>query len=408
MRDHRKNLLALGESRFASKILLVTLATISLPILIAVFFVLSHISELLHEDTEEALLRNSKFFALHVFDKLITADDELNLFVSDALLSKSELSSSKISSHFLNISNAKIPNTELNSFSSDERRHLLSGKTLLSTEETDTTTPQVKLTLVSPLSKDYFSKTEAIVNPAFLWGAQDTTISLESICVSTESGHSILCSDPTSQKNIDQGLLTNQGKAHARKPTMSHEENTPLLHMSWDLFLRARFGSEDWVFTSVRKDGEIISTITRFENLFVPLSGAAFVFSALICFIWIRKLLNPIKNLSVATKSLSKGDFDTVVNIRSRDELEELGNAFNQMTSSLRYQFNKNDILSLIEHLTIENESFTHIITSTLAKAINTAETEWLAIIVNASKNTDRLAVFYAARNQSTKLILPH
>ncbi len=48
-----------------------------------------------------------------------------------------------------------------------------------------------------------------------------------------------------------------------------------------------------------------------------------------------RKTVRPLKNLSLASKQISKGDFSTRANIYSRDEFGELAESFNKMTKDL-------------------------------------------------------------------------
>lgn len=62
---------------------------------------------------------------------------------------------------------------------------------------------------------------------------------------------------------------------------------------------------------------------------------AVFLSIVLISYIISRKISKPINELTVATEKLEKGDFGARVDIRTGDELEQLGNAFNRTIEAL-------------------------------------------------------------------------
>lgn len=55
-----------------------------------------------------------------------------------------------------------------------------------------------------------------------------------------------------------------------------------------------------------------------------------------ITFILVNLLVNPIKKLSVASKKVAEGNFDTRVDIKSKNEIGSLATAFNDMTEGLK------------------------------------------------------------------------
>ncbi len=59
-------------------------------------------------------------------------------------------------------------------------------------------------------------------------------------------------------------------------------------------------------------------------------------FACILSFLLARRFTEPITQLLEETKSISRGDFDTQVEIKTGDEIEELGNAFNSMAQQLK------------------------------------------------------------------------
>lgn len=64
-----------------------------------------------------------------------------------------------------------------------------------------------------------------------------------------------------------------------------------------------------------------------------------------------ERIVNPLKNISKATKKFAKGDFSTRVTILGHDEIAELGESFNQMAESLdNLEKMRNSFLANVSH----------------------------------------------------------
>ena len=70
--------------------------------------------------------------------------------------------------------------------------------------------------------------------------------------------------------------------------------------------------------------------------------------------IFTRLLIHPIEKLASATERVAKGELASRVHIRSRDEIGDLANAFNQMT--LQIQESQEDLEKKVEERTRELE----------------------------------------------------
>ena len=64
-----------------------------------------------------------------------------------------------------------------------------------------------------------------------------------------------------------------------------------------------------------------------------------------------ERVINPLKNMTKATKSFAKGDFSTRVTVSGRDEIATLGEAFNNMAESLdNFERMRNSFLAHVSH----------------------------------------------------------
>ncbi|MEO6006287.1 MAG: ATP-binding protein [Opitutus sp.] len=84
--------------------------------------------------------------------------------------------------------------------------------------------------------------------------------------------------------------------------------------------------------TALRAD-QMVATTARV--LYVAIFGA-FVLSVLVAWRLAASLLKPIKALTASAVAVGEGDLDRAVPAKSRDELGQLGRAFNQMAAKLR------------------------------------------------------------------------
>ncbi len=96
--------------------------------------------------------------------------------------------------------------------------------------------------------------------------------------------------------------------------------------------------------TNAEEDGFIILKSLTKELEFVAklritlfiVGGIIFLLAAGFSFLLARSITKPVKKLALAAHDIGTGKFDTRVDIRSGDELETLGNAFNEMVDGLK------------------------------------------------------------------------
>ena len=84
--------------------------------------------------------------------------------------------------------------------------------------------------------------------------------------------------------------------------------------------------------------------------------GGVILFVAIgFSFILSKSITAPIKKLAMAARIIGLGQLDTKVNIRTGDELEQLGNAFNDMAKGLKERdFIKSTFERYVSHTVAE------------------------------------------------------
>jgi PAS domain S-box-containing protein len=75
-------------------------------------------------------------------------------------------------------------------------------------------------------------------------------------------------------------------------------------------------------------------TVVRYQGISVGLVAASV--GTLLAILLSRSIAKPLEQMTVATKRLAAGDLDQQIAIQSKDELADLANSFNSMTTRLR------------------------------------------------------------------------
>ncbi len=98
-------------------------------------------------------------------------------------------------------------------------------------------------------------------------------------------------------------------------------------------------GVAAWAIVVVIPQSEIFGPLITFRSTFTLLATLTIAFATLLSLTQIRRQLGPLEQLREGTRHLAAGDFDFALAIRSGDDFEELAHSFNQMTETLRTQF---------------------------------------------------------------------
>ena len=117
----------------------------------------------------------------------------------------------------------------------------------------------------------------------------------------------------------------------------------------WSLFLKPHYQFERWTVVVGVPQSLAFDAIRTFDQVF---AGVALV-ALLVAFLFGRRLirsnLEPLDRLSEATGHLAAGEFGHRVELRSGDEFEQLGNAFNGMAAHIGEQFDTLETLAQLD-----------------------------------------------------------
>ncbi|MDP8229714.1 MAG: ATP-binding protein [Candidatus Gorgyraea atricola] len=91
-----------------------------------------------------------------------------------------------------------------------------------------------------------------------------------------------------------------------------------------------------WILIVEHETGEIFASVIRLRNAMLATSFILTILAVLIGALISRSILKPLRKLMHATINIGKGNLDTKVEIKSKDEIAALAIAFNSMTENLK------------------------------------------------------------------------
>lgn len=217
-----------------------------------------------------------------------------------------------------------------------ERRHLRSGKTLVAIIEVPGSTT-IFMGVLDPARDGAHVHWGRLADGA-VWL---TTVQMldggERLCV-TESreGRALHC-DQAVPDRVRASLADARGGGQVSL-TQWVDQGHRMHSASWNVFLRYEYGTPDWQVIVTQTDEATFGALNRFSATF----GAVIVVALLAVFFMshsqIRRSTEPLERLQAGTKRLIDGDFDTLVEVSSRDEYAELAGSFNTMARAVQRQ----------------------------------------------------------------------
>ncbi len=118
-----------------------------------------------------------------------------------------------------------------------------------------------------------------------------------------------------------------------------------------------QFGAADWGIITVVPEEEIFLAINEIVNSIIIVGVIALLFLSIFVYFFAVKFTKPINCLVSASEKVINNDYNINVQVKTGDELEKLGNVFNDMVRNIRESFNEIKLKSeLAENKTIEAE----------------------------------------------------
>ena len=134
---------------------------------------------------------------------------------------------------------------------------------------------------------------------------------------------------------------------------------------------------------------EAFGPIVKMRTMAIPMALAVFAALALFGVSLVRRVITPIRHLTEATGKVRAGDLDVVSHVSTKDEIEELSDGFNRMTSSLkdsqREVRRQTDALQATAEALRESENNLRITLNSIADSVVATDRDGLVVRMNRS-----------------------
>jgi len=212
--------------------------------------------------------------------------------------------------------------------------HLLSGKPLLKVHRGPEN--EISISLLSAIDprKPELGMVWGGINPAYLWEtAYRLPKETELFVISKKDA--TLFSTMADLPAVPDEIIARISRSHSGQFEWFHGSNRYFSSYT-NIFFKSNFFYPEWIIVVSVPEGQILKPMANFKLtfpiLFVLSLGMVFYLSLHL----IRKNLEPIDQLRQGTRRIAKGDLDYNVDIRSDNEFENLGEAFNEMSRQLK------------------------------------------------------------------------
>ncbi|MBU3998423.1 EAL domain-containing protein [Rhodoferax sp.] len=181
----------------------------------------------------------------------------------------------------------------------------------------------------------------AELQPAYLWGDSEEISYQTDICVLTEGAVVLYCSS---------GKVSSTATSVAlRRADVPADSADGWLSATSGLFLKAKFGADDWNIVALRPGGLAIASLTRLAQTYLGVTLLTLLLVALLSVVQIRRTLVPLERLIEGTERISREDFEQPIKVERDDEFGQLARSLNGMALRVGQQIGALRALSQID-----------------------------------------------------------
>jgi diguanylate cyclase (GGDEF)-like protein len=144
-------------------------------------------------------------------------------------------------------------------------------------------------------------------------------------------------------------------RLHGRAMSAADAEPQPgspdTLAASWELFLKGKYAAPSIRIIAVTDKDAAFASISEFQRVFPPIITFVSLLVCLASFRVVRGSLVPLQELARVTQDFADGQLGTRAKIRTGDEFEDVGRAFNTMAEHLHAQFDTLRSIAAIDRM---------------------------------------------------------
>jgi diguanylate cyclase (GGDEF)-like protein len=175
---------------------------------------------------------------------------------------------------------------------------------------------------------------------SMLFDTEQLDARLEQICILNENGIPLYCNQPIKIPWLAD-VVARTNTSNSQQFTWQLQDHEMIITAFWSLFLAPHYQLQKWSVVVALPNRLAMASVYRFQETFLQVGVITLSLVILLSIISIRHHMVPLERLLNGTRRLSRGGFSTRVEIDSKDEFSELGDAFNDMARRLGTSFDQ-------------------------------------------------------------------
>lgn len=183
-----------------------------------------------------------------------------------------------------------------------------------------------------------------------IWGDRTALTYIAEFCVMTASGTQLHCSAPIGEP-LGEAFAEYTGEPTENAFIEWQRDGQDMYASRRYLFLAGKFRGEPLGIVMAQQKEFSMQSGSDFARTFFPSVILVFLLAGLFSLSLIGRSLTPLRTLIRSAQSVAQGDFSTRSSIQTRDEFEELGDAFDHMAQRLGQQVSTLEALSSIDQM---------------------------------------------------------
>lgn len=189
-----------------------------------------------------------------------------------------------------------------------------------------------------------------------LWTPRENTAYSTELCVFTPPAIALYCTRPIDAE-VHSRVINRPG-GRSTTPAEWSDGAEEFLAVQWQLFLDGKFRAPALDIVASQPKDYALRSATDFRRVFLPALALVVVLVALLSLSLIGRSLVPLQRLMLAANQFASGQLSMRVRLRTGDEFESLGDAFNDMATKLGRQIDAMEAMTEIDRMILSGAQF--------------------------------------------------
>ena len=366
-----------------------------------------HVNRQLEEQFHARLKRSVKSYSLFLYERFLILETEMMLAATHLTNSKANLTESmeerflkRLQDRFTAMSllnqesGSRVlfgRSVDFDSFSEDELSHLAAGNRLV--KNLPHSGDKLELIMILQLNpqKPETDFLVATINPDYILALnQEYHLPRNTDLLVRDEYQAIFYSSLEKDESLPSEFFLNRVGRNSGNFEFEWANDTYLACFRW-IFMEPKFLMPGFNITFIQSETNALLQLVEFKKIFPQVIILSILVTVFLSFYFIRKHLAPLKVLKEGTHQIAAKNFNHRVEITSQDELEELGNAFNQMSIQLHDQFYTLETNAQITRSVLSSLNTESILDNAISHMTDCFSCEAVAIGLFKSQQTDEI-----------------